>query len=45
MLAAKCDSSTCSALQADLTPLQSCLSDPTATDCTGIELSSLPARL
>ena len=34
-LAAKCDSGTCTSLQTDLTPLKSCLTDPTATDCTG----------
>ena len=35
ILAAKCDSTTCTALQTSLTPLQSCLTDPTAAACTG----------
>ena len=35
VLADKCDGSTCSTLTTDVTAVKSCLTDPTAADCTG----------
>ena len=35
VVAGKCDGSTCSTLTTDVTAVKSCLTDPTASDCTG----------